>query len=145
VNRVVKASLKPVRNLILSITANIVICSLLFKLFEKKASGPIAEMYWAVTTGTTTGYGDISPETLVGRLIAMWLMISSVALVAVATGQIAAALVQDPHLFSDEEQEEIKDDNKDQILMLCMIMEHLGLDVPECVEEYHNKERNANG
>jgi voltage-gated potassium channel len=145
VNRVLKASLRPVRNLVVTIFSNIVICAILFELLEKDDHGPLGSLYWAFTTASTTGYGDLSPATLPGRLVGMWLMASSVALVAVVTAQIASALIQDPHLFSHEEQEEIKDDNKDQLLMLCMIMEKLGLDVPQCVEEYHTTERNANG
>ncbi len=38
--------------------------------------------YWAIVTFTTTGYGDMTPETLGGRIFALILMLSSVILLA---------------------------------------------------------------
>lgn len=145
-NNVLKTSLRPVRNLALTLVLNLTACAVLFEAVEPGDHGPIGFAYWTVTTGTTTGYGDVSPQTLLGRLIAMWLMISSVVFVAIATGQIAGAVANNPHLFSKESQEEVHDDLDDIIGMLCTISEHLGLEVPESVEEYHNKkEGHANG
>lgn len=45
-----------------------------------------AGMYWAVVTVTTVGYGDISPKTVVGRLLASLLMIIGYGIIAVPTG-----------------------------------------------------------
>lgn len=43
-------------------------------------------MYWAIVTMTTVGYGDITPGTPVGQLIASILMIMGYAIIAVPTG-----------------------------------------------------------
>lgn len=51
-------------------------------------------MYWAVVTVTTVGYGDISPQTTLGRLVASLLMISSYGILAVPTGIITYELAQ---------------------------------------------------
>ena len=138
-NRVVKASLRPVRNLVISIVLNVALCSFLYWLAED-AEGPLGEFYWAITTGTTTGYGDISPETVWGRIIAMWLMVSSVVFVAVTTAQITSALVQDPHLFSDDEQKELLDDADDTKRLLIQLFRNMGWEVPEYALDDEKKE-----
>jgi voltage-gated potassium channel len=49
-------------------------------------------MYWAVVTMTTVGYGDISPKTPLGRLIASALMVFGYSLIIVPTGIVSAEL-----------------------------------------------------
>lgn len=46
-------------------------------------------MWWAATTVTTVGYGDIAPVTDGGRLIAMFIMIVGLGFVAILTGAVA--------------------------------------------------------
>ncbi len=46
-------------------------------------------LWWAVTTLTTTGYGDAVPETPLGRLIASLVMISGVGVFGLLTGILA--------------------------------------------------------
>lgn len=46
-------------------------------------------LYWAVTTLSTTGYGDVVPITHLGRLIASFVMISGLAVFGLWTGIIA--------------------------------------------------------
>jgi len=43
-------------------------------------------MYWAIVTVTTVGYGDISPHTVLGRILASMLMIVGYGIIAVPTG-----------------------------------------------------------
>ncbi len=45
-----------------------------------------AAMYWAIVTVTTVGYGDISPKTVSGRILASLLMIVGYGIIAVPTG-----------------------------------------------------------
>jgi voltage-gated potassium channel len=45
-----------------------------------------AAMYWAIVTVTTVGYGDISPHTVPGRILASMLMIVGYGIIAVPTG-----------------------------------------------------------
>ena len=51
-------------------------------------------MYWAVVTMTTVGYGDITPVTPLGQLLATLLMVSGYAIIAVPTGIVSAELVR---------------------------------------------------
>ncbi len=46
-------------------------------------------MWWAVTTLTTTGYGDALPQTFLGRLIASMVMICGLAVFGLWTGILA--------------------------------------------------------
>ena len=43
-------------------------------------------VYWAIVTVTTVGYGDISPKTVLGRIVASMLMIVGYGIIAVPTG-----------------------------------------------------------
>jgi voltage-gated potassium channel len=49
-------------------------------------------MYWAVVTMTTVGYGDISPRTPLGQIVASLLMILGYSLIIVPTGIVSAEL-----------------------------------------------------
>lgn len=51
-------------------------------------------MYWAIVTVTTVGYGDISPVSVPGKILASCLMILGYAIIAVPTGIVSAELVQ---------------------------------------------------
>lgn len=47
-------------------------------------------IYWAIVTLTTVGYGDISPETPLGQIIASMIMIIGYAIIAVPTGIVTS-------------------------------------------------------
>ena len=51
-------------------------------------------MYWAVVTLTTVGYGDISPVTPIGRMVASAVMIMGYAIIAVPTGIVTVELAE---------------------------------------------------
>ena len=63
-------------------------------LFERDAqparfSSLPASLWWAVVTLTTTGYGDVVPITVAGRLVAALLMICGLAVFGLLTGILA--------------------------------------------------------
>ena len=49
-------------------------------------------MYWAIVTLTTVGYGDLSPRTGMGKLLACVVMILGYAIIAVPTGIVTSEL-----------------------------------------------------
>ncbi len=63
---------------------------------DKFGSLPSA-LYWAVTTLTTTGYGDVTPITNVGRLVAGITMMLGLALFALPVGIVATNFVTEIH------------------------------------------------
>lgn len=46
-------------------------------------------LWWTFVTATTVGYGDMTPETILGRIIAVILMIVGIGFVGMLTGTIA--------------------------------------------------------
>jgi voltage-gated potassium channel len=65
---------------------------------------PWLGMWWAVTTVTTVGYGDVYPHTVGGKLIAAVLMIIGIGFLSTLTASIASRFVS---LDSAEEESEI--------------------------------------
>jgi voltage-gated potassium channel len=51
-------------------------------------------MYWAVVTMTTVGYGDIVPQTTLGRILAAAVMILGYSIIAVPTGIVSVELAR---------------------------------------------------
>ncbi|MDD6211507.1 MAG: ion transporter [Bacteroidales bacterium] len=51
-------------------------------------------IYWAIVTLTTVGYGDITPITVLGQLIAAIIMLLGYAIIAVPTGIISAEMIK---------------------------------------------------
>ena len=54
-------------------------------------------IYWAIVTITTVGYGDISPNTVLGQVLASFAMIIGYAIIAVPTGIISAEYTSITH------------------------------------------------
>ncbi len=49
-------------------------------------------MYWAIVTMTTVGYGDITPDTAVGKFLSATMMIIGYSLIIIPTGIISAEM-----------------------------------------------------
>ncbi len=55
-------------------------------------------VYWAIVTITTVGYGDVTPITIAGKMMASVVMLSGFAILAVPTGVLTAEFVKtSPH------------------------------------------------
>ena len=51
-------------------------------------------IYWAIVTMTTVGYGDITPQTIGGKILSSFIMIMGYAIIAVPTGIVTVELGQ---------------------------------------------------
>ena len=51
-------------------------------------------VYWAIVTLTTVGYGDVTPHTVLGRILACFIMIMGYGIIAVPTGIFTLELHQ---------------------------------------------------
>ncbi|WP_407888655.1 potassium channel family protein [Levilactobacillus sp. N40-8-2] len=65
----------------------IVISAFLFSLTEKQSLANA--LWWAITTATTVGYGDETPHTAFGKIIASVLMIGGVGFIGLLTSTIS--------------------------------------------------------
>ena len=75
----------------------VVIAGTLMYLIEGKENGFDSipqSIYWAVVTLTTVGYGDVSPITVGGKVLASILMIMGYGVIAVPTGIVGVELSQ---------------------------------------------------
>ena len=63
--------------------------------------GVFAGWWWAASTVTTVGYGDVVPASTAGRVVGLVLMFTGVSLLAIMTASIAALLMSE-----DVEEEE---------------------------------------
>jgi voltage-gated potassium channel len=52
-------------------------------------------LWWAITTVTTVGYGDITPITPEGRLIAVVLMVTGIGVIGLFTASVASLLFEE--------------------------------------------------
>jgi voltage-gated potassium channel len=84
-------SLRKISIFLLTVLTLTVILGSTMYLVEKRENGfsNIPEsIYWAIVTITTVGYGDISPVTPMGKLVASVVMLIGYAIIAVPTGII---------------------------------------------------------
>lgn len=80
---------KHVAVLLVAVAAVVLIGAGLFALAEDLPF--TTGLYWAVTTATTVGYGDITPHNPVGRLIASLVMLTTIPLLAAAFALLSGA------------------------------------------------------
>jgi voltage-gated potassium channel len=86
------------------------IAAILMSVFEERSNGQIHglgdALWWAIVTITTVGYGDVAPETLEGRIVAIFLMVVGIALFSMLTAGIAAFFVETTKDASRTEQDD---------------------------------------
>ncbi len=59
--------------------------------------------WWAITTVTTVGYGDIYPVTAVGRILSAIVMLLGISFVGILTASIASWFVQSSQVVTESE------------------------------------------
>ena len=69
------------------------ISSYVFYIIEKDSNPKmhhfIDALWWGFATATTTGYGDITPVTMAGKILGMFMMLTGLALFAIFTALFA--------------------------------------------------------
>jgi len=88
-------SVRSAASVIVSTTAVIVVASgLLMRLLDhKEYPNVFIGMWWAIQTVTTVGYGDVTPKAVGGRIVASFVMLEAIALVAIVTAAITSTFV----------------------------------------------------
>ena len=101
--KAIKASRRKVTVFLFSVLTMVVILGSLMYLIEGEENGFTSiprSVYWAIVTLTTVGYGDISPKTAIGQLLAAISMVLGYGIIAVPTGivtvEISKALRNNP-------------------------------------------------
>lgn len=87
----------------------LIIATTVIVAFERDSGSRLAEfpdaLWWGVVTVTTVGYGDITPETVGGRIIAALLMIVGIGLFSFVTANVASRISR-----TDEAADRAEDD-----------------------------------
>jgi voltage-gated potassium channel len=73
-------------------------------------------IWWAVTTMTTVGYGDITPQTDAGRVIGLVVMLVGIGFGSILIGGVAERFVQQDVSASVEEVEREVDTAENELL-----------------------------
>jgi voltage-gated potassium channel len=104
-----RASKRKIIVFVFAVLTLVVIFGSIMYLIEGEESGFTSipkSVYWAIVTMTTVGYGDISPQTNLGQMLAAFIMIMGYGIIAVPTGIVTAEfmLVKDrfPHTVCPE-------------------------------------------
>ena len=93
--RALTASRRKIAVFIATVLTSVLVLGSLMYLIEGGRHGftniPVS-VYWAIVTLTTVGYGDISPQTPLGQLVASVIMILGYGIIAVPTGVVTVEL-----------------------------------------------------
>jgi voltage-gated potassium channel len=86
---------RAVATIIVATTVFAVLAAVAMRIVEPEAFPDFGEaLWWSITTVSTTGYGDLVPQTGAGRWVAGMTMLAGMAFVPVLTSVIVAVLVQ---------------------------------------------------
>ena len=91
--------------IVLVATAMSVIAAVIERLIDPAFDDIGIALWWAVTTVTTVGYGDIVPESHAGRAAASVLMLTGLALIPTLTSIVVATLVAQRSAQERQEEE----------------------------------------
>lgn len=89
----------------LFVLALVTIMGTLMYMIEGKHSGFTSipqSIYWAIVTLTTVGYGDITPVTVLGKMMASIIMILGYSIIAVPTGIVSSEMTAINYLETNE-------------------------------------------
>ena len=89
------ASLRKIIVFLGTVLTLVLIVGTLMYLIEGEENGFTSipkSIYWAIVTMTTVGYGEITPQTLIGRMFASLVMIMGYGIIAVPTGIVTVEM-----------------------------------------------------
>jgi voltage-gated potassium channel len=114
---------RAVSTIVLVAIVLVLVAGLLARIVEPETFTSIGLAYWwAVTTVTTVGYGDVVPESPGGRVVAAMLMLTGLALIPTLTSVIVSTLL---YKTRKSEQERIEQLEEEQANVLARIEERL--------------------
>lgn len=92
-----KASRRKITIFIFTVLTMVTILGSIMYLIEGGANGFTSiprSIYWAIVTLTTVGYGDITPQTILGQIVSVIVMIMGFGIIAVPTGIVTVEMTQ---------------------------------------------------
>ena len=106
----------------------LVLLSSIIKVFVEKM--PFGDaLWWSVVTVTTVGYGDFSPSSVVGRVIAVILMLFGIGLIGMLTGAITTYFTSRKSQEDDPSKQQLQDliesmdpDQREKLLQIARII-----------------------
>lgn len=117
---------------VITFTAILIFISAIpIKSLEQSIESYADALWWSIVTATTVGYGDISPETTLGRMIGLILMIFGIGLMGMITGAIATYFLTDqakenPTIeFIKKELSRYEELSEEELERLTMLMNQL--------------------
>jgi len=94
-----RASIPKIVVFLVAVVSLTIILGTFMYLFEGNRNEGFADIptsiYWAIVTLTTVGYGDITPITLLGKIMASVIMILGYGIIAVPTGIVTGEFIQE--------------------------------------------------
>lgn len=70
-------------------------------------------LWWAITTASTVGYGDVSPTTTIGRIAGVLLMLIGIGLIGVITSTITDYFSQEDNDHIQKKLDQIEKENRE--------------------------------
>jgi voltage-gated potassium channel len=99
-----KASLPKVTVFLVAVVCLTIILGTFMYLFEVNYNSGFTDIptsiYWAIVTLTTVGYGDITPITITGKIMASIVMILGYSIIAVPTGIVTGEFIHEKRFRS---------------------------------------------
>ena len=93
---------------LLAITASVLMYEVEHPAQPEKFDSVFTGLYWAMTTITSTGYGDLVPVTAAGRFVGFCTMVLSIGVVAIPAGIFSAGFVAEFRSQDDAERDDLQ-------------------------------------
>lgn len=117
-----RASARKIGVFLFTVMILVVICGSLMYLVEGEINGFTSipkSIYWTIVTLTTVGYGDISPQTPLGQILASAIMIMGYGIIAVPTGIVTVEMSRASHLVTSQACKECGGEGHDHDARYC--------------------------